>query len=140
MRHWWWRAAGQRGLADRGDDTPGAALVEVAAALAPVVGATASDVLVRLEADRRGLADLARDTVPPEAQLAVVVDQVEELFTQTRDAGERQQFVASLTRALDEVGGRVTAVLALRGDFYGHRRATPNSPPGSTGAAPCCAR
>ncbi|HEY7940213.1 MAG TPA: BTAD domain-containing putative transcriptional regulator, partial [Acidimicrobiales bacterium] len=107
--------------------TPGARpLVELAAALAPVVGRTASDVLVRLEADRRGLAEVAREVVAPGAQLAVVVDQVEELFTQTRDPGERGQFVASLMCALDEVGGRVTVVLALRADFYGHAAAHPD--------------
>lgn len=100
--------------------TPGShPLMELASGLALALKRPVSEVADQLQVDPCGLASLARDRVPSGAQLAIVVDQLEELFTQTRDAAERQWFVALLVGALNDVGGRVTVALAIRADFYG---------------------
>lgn len=48
----------------------------------------------------------------------IVVDQFEELFTLCPNEKERQCFLANLLYASGVVEGRITAVLAMRADFY----------------------
>jgi conflict system STAND superfamily ATPase len=60
----------------------------------------------------------------PDARLAVVVDQMEELFTVERiDAGARAAFVEALG-ALAR-GGRACVIGTLRSDFYAHCESVP---------------
>ena len=106
--------------------TPGSRpLTELASALSVLVGRSTSDVLDDLETDPGALARLAQDAVPAGARLVVVVDQLEELFTQTRDEIERRKFFAVLVAAVSEHDGSVTTIVALRADFYGHCSASP---------------
>ena len=51
-------------------------------------------------------------------QLVLVVDQFEELFTTTGDAGERDAFIARLVALAREPG--VVVVVTVRADFTGH--------------------
>ena len=55
-----------------------------------------------------------------EAEVLLVVDQFEELFTQCRDEQERQTFVDNLLYAVGSEGSPMRVVIALRADFYQH--------------------
>ncbi|MBB4680267.1 nSTAND1 domain-containing NTPase [Crossiella cryophila] len=57
---------------------------------------------------------------PLDAELVLVVDQFEELFTRCHDPAERQRFVTALTSAAATTDGRVKVVIGLRADFYAH--------------------
>jgi class 3 adenylate cyclase/WD40 repeat protein len=61
---------------------------------------------------------LASDGAAP--RVVIAVDQMEELFTSCRDAGEREEFVDTLLDAIESGDGKVMAIGALRADFYGH--------------------
>lgn len=61
----------------------------------------------------------AMEQVEADGRLVLVVDQFEELFTTTVDAGERAVFVDALIRAATD-HERVIVVLTIRADFYGH--------------------
>jgi len=56
----------------------------------------------------------------PEARVVLVIDQFEELFTLVDDDAVRERFLSNLVTVLDEPHGRVSVVLTLRADFYGH--------------------
>ncbi len=67
----------------------------------------------------RGLHRLASQLVKrPNSRMVLVVDQFEELFTQTVSEEERQHFIDLLLVAVTEVAGPVLVVLTLRADFY----------------------
>jgi transcriptional regulator with XRE-family HTH domain len=71
------------------------------------------------EESGRGLHVLATQLVTPTAPTVVlVVDQCEELFTQTTDEWERQHFIKLLVTASTEPSGPLLLLLTLRGDFY----------------------
>jgi WD40 repeat protein/transcriptional regulator with XRE-family HTH domain len=100
--------------------TPGAAPVEALAAhLAPLAwpgteGPPRAGLLAQgLREDPERYARLAgRGDEPP----AVIVDQLEEIFTAGAGEGARRDFVA----ALSALSGHTLVVLGLRADFYGH--------------------
>ena len=72
--------------------------------------------------DGRGLHRLVESALAGRehnARCLVFVDQFEELYTQTREAGERVQFVSNLLTAASVRNGRTIVVLAVRADFYG---------------------
>lgn len=60
----------------------------------------------------------ALSTLPHAARVALVVDQLEEIFTLS-DEGSRRTFLALLESASSREIGRVVPVLGLRADFYG---------------------
>jgi serine/threonine protein kinase/ABC-type glycerol-3-phosphate transport system substrate-binding protein len=71
-----------------------------------------------LEGDELGIERAVRRVLPDaEAELLVVVDQLEELFTMTDDV-ERTRFLAGLRAATLEPDGRVRVIVTLRADFY----------------------
>ncbi|MDX2141691.1 MAG: TIR domain-containing protein [Chloroflexota bacterium] len=51
-------------------------------------------------------------------RVLLVIDQFEELFTQTINEDDRRQFIHLLVNAVSEPGGALIAVLTLRADFY----------------------
>jgi WD40 repeat protein len=51
-------------------------------------------------------------------RVLLVIDQFEELFTQTIREDERRQFIHLLVNAVSEPGGSLIALLTLRADFY----------------------
>ncbi|MBV9230751.1 MAG: AAA family ATPase, partial [Chloroflexi bacterium] len=55
---------------------------------------------------------------PKSTRVVLFIDQFEEVFTQTTDATEREQFLHVLTTAASEPGGALLIILALRADFY----------------------
>src|SRR5712692_5989353 len=71
-----------------------------------------------LEPGPRGLHQLAAYiTNPKKTKVVLVIDQLEELFTQTSDEKEREQFIDLLVTACTEQGGPVFVILTLRADF-----------------------
>jgi len=54
----------------------------------------------------------------PGARVVLLVDQFEELFTQTESEDERQRFIKLLLMACSEPRGSLLALLTLRADFY----------------------
>ncbi|HEY7068855.1 MAG TPA: helix-turn-helix domain-containing protein [Acidimicrobiales bacterium] len=125
------RFFGRDGLVDR----TRARLAEVAAGDGPrvlvVVGPSGSGKSSLLHA---GLFPRLRDEgipavaltpgVPPTDARVVVVDQVEELFTQWPDPGEREAVLAALVRLASDGPDPPVVVLGLRIDFYPHLAAT----------------
>src|SRR5579864_6623902 len=51
-------------------------------------------------------------------RVVLVIDQFEELFTQTAIEAERQQFLDILLAAISEPHGPLLGLLTLRADFY----------------------
>jgi WD40 repeat protein/class 3 adenylate cyclase len=98
-------------------------LAELAASVAPTYNASAAGLLRDLEADPRALDVALRQalgTQPDGTKLALVVDQLEELFTLCRDEDERRRFLDALVDAASVPDGRTVVVVALRADFFGH--------------------
>jgi WD40 repeat protein/S1-C subfamily serine protease len=54
----------------------------------------------------------------PGKQVVLLIDQFEELFTQTSSEEERQQFIKLLLTAIQEPQGPLLVLLTLRADFY----------------------
>ncbi|MEV4755844.1 hypothetical protein AB0J86_12130 [Micromonospora sp. NPDC049559] len=109
--------------------TPGAHPVEQCAVqLAARTGATAGALAAEFRADPRGLHLAVRQALvghPADAELVIVVDQFEEVFTLCADPAERAGFLALLVAAVRSEGSRCRVVLGVRADFYGHCTAHP---------------
>ncbi|MFI9389021.1 hypothetical protein [Kutzneria sp. NPDC052558] len=109
--------------------TPGRHPVEECAIrLAAWIGWSSVSLRTELAADpealhlhvRQALAD--RDD---NADLLIVVDQFEEVFTLCQDPAEREQFLAALLHAARARTSQVRVVLGVRTDFYTHCAAHP---------------
>lgn len=104
--------------------TPGPhPLEECAVALAPLTGQSAPAVRTELLADPDALHLYTRHALadrPTEADLLLVVDQFEEVFTLCHDEQERRVFVTALVRATQQPTSRLRVVLGVRTDFYTH--------------------
>ncbi|MBP2478045.1 WD40 repeat protein/energy-coupling factor transporter ATP-binding protein EcfA2 [Crossiella equi] len=105
--------------------TPGARpLEECAIALGARLGTPAGTLAADLRAQPRNLGLALRQLLHeehPGAELLLVVDQFEELFTLCSDPAERTAFLAALRAASDdELTGRTRVVIGVRSDFYTH--------------------
>lgn len=103
--------------------TPGGRpLAALAAHLAPLCGASVVSLLHDLEADPRALDAAVRQAVasrPPDTRVALVVDQLEELWTQGHDENEVRRFIDGLVDAAGRGDSPVDIVVGLRADFFG---------------------
>jgi WD40 repeat protein len=82
------------------------------------VAVTGSDQLVEeLAQDELGMTRVVGRILPPDAELVLVVDQFEELFTLTSDDETRRRFLDGLTQLVADGRSRVRVVLTLRADF-----------------------
>ena len=96
---------------------------ECALALAGLTGAPPARVRAQLAAHPRGLHRTVRQALagrPHDAELLLVVDQFEEVFTLCRDPAERTAFIDALITAARTGGSRCRVVLGVRADFYAH--------------------
>ena len=59
-------------------------------------------------------------TQPAQAELVIVIDQFEELFTLCHDQREREQFIELVLTAAKADNSRCRVVLGIRADFYAH--------------------
>jgi uncharacterized protein YjbI with pentapeptide repeats len=72
-----------------------------------------------LREDTQGIIRCITLLVPRGIHTVLVIDQFEELFTQTKDAGVRQRFVKSLLEAANIVGEwPIHVIITLRADFH----------------------
>ncbi|WP_223833036.1 AAA family ATPase [Streptomyces venezuelae] len=101
---------------------PGAHPLETCAArLADVSGDSATALHADLAADPRALHLTALKALagrPDDAELLLVVDQFEEVFTLCDDARERTRFITALLTAARAPNSRTRVVLGVRADFY----------------------
>lgn len=104
--------------------TPGAhPLEECAIQFARLTACAPGQLLADLAADQENLRRTVRQALagqPDDAEILVVVDQFEEIFTVCRDETERVQFVCSLLTAAQAENARCRVVLGIRADFYAH--------------------
>jgi WD40 repeat protein len=99
--------------------TPGSEPFEqLRTALARVATAALPDVVDGLSRSALALDDVVRIVVPRGTNVVVVVDQFEELFTQTVDDGTRRAFVQMLVDTAGEPDAVVRIVVTLRADFF----------------------
>ncbi len=100
------------------DLVPGAhPFEELAAALRRVAVDASIDVAHELRADDQGLLRCTQLLLPPDGHLLVLIDQFEELFTQTRDATTCHRFLDLLVAAADDPQARIQVVATLRADL-----------------------
>ena len=72
-----------------------------------------------LERDEFGLARAVDRLLPdPEAELLIVLDQLEEIFTMVQDEAERVHVLESIRAATADPASRIRVVATLRADFY----------------------
>lgn len=101
--------------------TPGERPIErLAEALASTSGQPAAELLVLLYSGEGGLVRavsriLAGD---PQAELLLVIDQFEELYTLLDDAEQRRFVLANLATLVADPRGRARLLITLRADFY----------------------
>jgi WD40 repeat protein len=104
--------------------TPGAhPLEECAVRLGSRLGIAPGPLLADFAEHPRNLGLAVRQlmsTHPDDAELLLVVDQFEEVFTLCHDAGERDRFIAALLDATHSGESRARVVVGLRADFYPH--------------------
>jgi WD40 repeat protein/serine/threonine protein kinase/DNA-binding SARP family transcriptional activator len=100
--------------------TPGTRpLEELETALLRVAVNPPPSLLAQLQDGRRGLLRAVRRALPDDAsELLLLIDQFEELFTQTTDEAARTFFLDSLTAAVSDSHSRLRLVITLRADFY----------------------
>jgi WD40 repeat protein/DNA-binding SARP family transcriptional activator/class 3 adenylate cyclase/tRNA A-37 threonylcarbamoyl transferase component Bud32 len=93
-------------------------LEELEAALLRIAVRPGSRLQGELQAGSRGLLEAVDAVTPAEANVVLVVDQFEELFTLTTDERERELFLESLRVATAEPDSRLRVIVTLRADFY----------------------
>jgi DNA-binding SARP family transcriptional activator/WD40 repeat protein len=91
---------------------------ELAAALRRVAGDAAADLGSVPRGAEDGLHRCAQQLLPPDSELLLVIDQFEELFTQTVGEDTRRAFLALLIAAVTHPEPRVRIVVTLRADFF----------------------
>ncbi|MEZ0112555.1 WD40 repeat protein [Catenulispora sp. EB89] len=104
--------------------TPGPHPLKECAAQVAALGAGSAPRLAReLETDPDALhlsVPQALQGAGPDAELLLVIDQFEEVFTVCGSDAERAAFIAALAAAVRAVNSRTRVVLGLRADFYAH--------------------
>lgn len=101
--------------------TPGTQpLAKLAGALLSVAASTPSGLGATLRQSSDGLRRAAELLLPPDpaVELLLLIDQFEELWTQTVDAAERTHMLRLLADAAQAPGSRLRIILTLRADFY----------------------
>ena len=91
---------------------------QLAAALERVANVALPDVVGELTASTAALDDVVRRLVPRGTGVLVVVDQLEELFTQTVDDGDRRDFLQMMVELAERPTGPVRVVATLRADYF----------------------
>ncbi len=91
---------------------------ELEAALLRVATHRASRLADLLAEGSRGLLDAIDHVLPAPAELVLVVDQFEEVFTLTSDEHERELLLESLRVATADPESRLRLIVTLRADFY----------------------
>jgi len=92
---------------------------EIETALMGIAVSPPPSLMEELELDDLGLVRAVARVLPdPDAELLIVLDQLEEAFTLVEDEAHRARFLASVRAAVLEPSSRVRVVATLRADFY----------------------
>jgi hypothetical protein len=91
---------------------------ELEAALLRIAARPVSRLRDRLESGSRGLLEAVDLVAPGNAEVVLVVDQFEEVFTLTTEERERELFLESLRVAAADPESRLRVIVSLRADFY----------------------
>jgi len=91
---------------------------ELGAALMRIAVDPPSGLGARLEQGGDAIVHVAEAILPPEAELLLVIDQFEELFTLVDDERRRARFLSTLVTAVTDPRSRLRVVVTLRADFY----------------------
>ncbi|MDX1991445.1 MAG: protein kinase [bacterium] len=92
---------------------------ELEAALLRIAVNPPASLLTQLNEDARGLVRAVKRVLPDDnAELLIVIDQFEELFTLVENETQRNHFMESLINAISEPRSRVRIILTMRADFY----------------------
>lgn len=99
---------------------PGTDPVEsLAIVLANALGSSIKSVIDDLDHSNRGLhLTLRRLAKQRDVKVVLLIDQFEELFTQTTSDDKRNQFIELLVNAATEPNGQALIIITLRADFY----------------------
>jgi WD40 repeat protein/DNA-binding SARP family transcriptional activator/tRNA A-37 threonylcarbamoyl transferase component Bud32 len=98
---------------------------ELESALVQIAVRPAARLHDRLESGSRGLLEAVDLVVPGDAEVMLVVDQFEEVFTLAVDDRERELFLESLRVATADPASRLRVIVTLRADFYDRPLAYP---------------
>ena len=94
-------------------------LREIESALLGIAVEPPPSLMEELERDDLGLARAVDRVLPDaEAELVIVLDQLEEIFTLVESDGERTRVLDGLQAAALQPGSRIRVVATLRADFY----------------------
>jgi serine/threonine protein kinase len=92
---------------------------EIETALMSVAVEPPPSLMEELERDELGIVRAVDHVLPDrEAELVIVLDQLEEVFTMIEDDSERAHFLASIEAAALQPNSRVRMIATLRADFY----------------------
>ncbi|HJS27772.1 MAG TPA: extracellular solute-binding protein, partial [Actinomycetota bacterium] len=92
---------------------------EIETALLGVAVEPPPSLMEELERDELGLMRAVHRILPDhDAELLIVLDQLEEVFTLVEDDARRERFLATIRAATLEPDSRVRVVATLRADFY----------------------
>ena len=92
---------------------------ELEIALTRVAADQADHLREQLDRDKHGLLRVAGLILPADgSELALIIDQFEEVFTLVQNESERQQFLDLIRAAVTDPRSRVRVVVTLRADFY----------------------
>src|SRR5262249_33300011 len=82
-----------------------------------LAGHSTTNVMDQLKRDERGLLRAVRTILPEGAQLVLVIDQFEELFTQVQNQDTIQQFLDLIYMAATQPRSPAYIIITLRADF-----------------------
>lgn len=83
------------------------------------IGVDRTSVIDELVADQRGLSRVLKHILPnDDAELVLVIDQFEELFSMVSSEETRQLFLDSLVAATSDPRSRLSVILTMRADFF----------------------
>jgi WD40 repeat protein/DNA-binding SARP family transcriptional activator len=91
---------------------------ELESALVRIAVRPATRLHDRLKAGSRGLLEALDLVAPGDAEVMLVVDQFEEVFTLASDERERERFLEALRVATADPSSRLRVIATLRADFY----------------------
>ena len=95
------------------------ALEELETVLLSIAVSPPENMRQRLEASETGLFDILNEILPDDdSNLFLLIDQFEEVFTQTEDNSVRVHFMDSLQYAITHPESRLWTVITIRADFY----------------------
>jgi WD40 repeat protein/serine/threonine protein kinase len=93
-------------------------LEDLEAALLGIAMSPMPNLLDELRRDERGLVRIVKRLIPENGQLVLLIDQFEEVFTLIADEEERDHFLKTILRTVEDPRSHLKIIITLRADFY----------------------